>query len=754
MPQPINGGTREPNPTMIQTHRLLLAACAALIAAESQAATGPQVFGPDNVYDSYELKLDPGTVTSGNWTIDWGDSTPASTIPVSQTVASHPYPNAGSYEIKAVLRDATGKLIDSQYSYRELVRKTGPLLHYNFEDAGGSQHIGPAITKVGVVNAVNSFAGSTGNATRLSAGSYLSIPDLEMKDSCFFGLEFWLKPTTLTTRQVVYSGVGNGSGNVTVYLEGGNLCFELTGSGVIKSVPLGYGVEAGRWYHFAVNYERSAYFEERNSLRFYRDGFLLKKDSYTADQALLVNHKGATIGVRNGGTIASPAPSYPLSADIDEVVLHRLGVFPGAFLERYRAATTNRSVFRISSGADGAAPFIVDQPVITSEITVGLDPNPAVDNAVRIRVAIRDAAPGTRIKLVDQTTGLGGGTYYLRKAYAARLFPFENKTDIELDGNGMNFIVSDWWSAYVQIKSSTRIAVKNMSFDIDQNEWRVGAYAQVHGMDPANKKLRIRWVKGKNLEPDVMTPKIAQAEKGLWRYRRVDAVNRRNISDEQWSIVDKEPDPIDGSFWTLTLHPETSSWIWDKFADIQAAGDLLQVNNCVFGPSGASVSDSSHVTFDGFKLYAATGMGFLSGSFSNLKVVNSKIGLPPGMTADDRPFATGSDGFHFHSARNGRVLFENNDVAMTDDDPISIKDNIVGSVQKMGETQLKLGLGRRMGTNSFELRTRELERLVPPYTAIITGYDAATDISTIDRPLPGNVGDKFTLQKLEEYTGN
>lgn len=728
---------------------------AALIASSplAGASTGPVVHGPDNVYETYPLSLDPGEITSGNWTIDWGDQSPVSTVPVSQTTVNHTYPSTGSYEISAILKDGSGKVVDSQYAYHALVRKTGPSAHYLLENPSGTGDTGAPLTGVGIVTTVPSFSRSAGNAVRLAAGAYLKAPDLAMKDADFFGLEFWLKPSDLTTRQVVFAGTGNADGNVRVYIENNRLCFNLMGSGVIKSVPFGYGVEAGRWYQFAVSYERSPYFRERNVLRFYRDGFLLAEQSYTASQALAVNYSGATIGTHNTGTMESPSLQDPLSGDIDEIVLHPLGVFPGAFLERYRAATSNRSVFRISSGEDGAPDFTVSEPVITDNVTVELDPDPEVDNAPTIRTAINAAAAGTRIKFIDRYTGLGGGTYYLKSAvsgsHVGRVIVINSKTDLEIDGNGVNFLVSSHYTRFIESIGSTRVAVKNVSFDIDQSVGRSGAYAQLESIDKNTGKVKIRWVKGAAKEPDVVPGGFS-----LWRWRRVDGTTRTNLSGVNgWNITSKTPDPTDGSLWTLQFstssHP-SGDGIWTEFESMKAAGDLIQVNGARFLGSGVYAQDCTHLTLDRFHLYGFTGMGILVEKSDYVKVTHSKIGLPPGLTALDRPFSTGSDGFHFHNSKTGRLLFENNDIGMTDDDPISLKDQVVIGAKKVAANQLKHG---GLWTGPMELRQTDLLPLDPPFTATATSYNSSTDIATFNAELPGEIGDQFHVLKRYQYSG-
>ena len=102
--------------------------------------------------------------------------------------------------------------------------------------------------------------------------------------------------------------------------------------------------------------------------------------------------------------------------------------------------------------------------------------------------------------------------------------------------------------------------------------------------------------------------------------------------------------------------------------------------------------DSSHVTFHRVNYHATLGMVFLAASTDHLRVVGCRIGLPRGQTAADRPLLAGADGYHFHEMTGG-IIFEGNEVALTDDDPISIKDSVWPNVRKAGEDRLDGGRG-------------------------------------------------------------
>ena len=730
---------------------------AAVLAAapDARSASGPIAHGPDHTRPNqpYQIQLAAGPLTTGTWLVDWGDGSPASSVPISQPSLSHTYSTAGIHEVKAVPRTSTGLPLDGQRSYAALVTKAGPSLYYDFNLASGTGPIGPAYTKQGAVAAITSFAGSTGNAARLTGTSYLRMIGQSMTEADFFGLEFWLRPNNLTTKQVIYAGTGTAAGNVLVYLESGKLCFELIGGGV-KSIDLGADVQAGRWYHFGVSYERSPYYKERNTVRLYRDGVVRKDESYTAAQALAVNHTGATIGARDlgGGSMANH-----LNADIDEVVLHPLGIFPGTFKERYEAAASNTAKWRVAVGAGGSENFTVEAPVTTGDpILVELDPNPAVDNRVKIINAIAAAPNGSKLKFVTQGTQQGGGRFYLRSHNSStwELIRLANRNNLDIDGNGAELVVVTAVCKYIVLANCHHIAIRNLSFDIDQTTYRPGAYAKIENIDPATGTLNVQYVKGAAQTADPVPSGM-----GLWRWRSVDGTTR--VMDSGGFVPMTIPSgaanriatPGDPSRWTYKLTNASTDAVWARLTAIQGAGKLLQVNNAHFGGSGASMWDGQHITFDRVNFHSVMGMAFLSDKMDYVRISNCRVGLPPGLSVLDRPFSSASDAFHFHSYKGGHVIFENNDIALTDDDPVSIKGGLWRNVKKKGTNTLYVGGPIPNGTR-VDIVTTNLAPLSPPYSGLVTGYNSTTREVTLDTAIPGALDQTYHIINHATLTEN
>lgn len=737
-------------------HKLLLT-LSAIVSIAADAATGPVVNGPEFVATSemYSITLDPGSLVSGSWTINWGDGS-SSIVPVSQTSATRSFAQPGVYQVSATLKNGTGGSIETQQAYTPLVLKTKPALYYNFNDGVGTEHVGPPHTRQGAVTTVKSFAGSTGDAVRLAGAGYLRLAGHSMKDSDFFGIEFWARPNNITSRQVVFGGVGTADGNVLVYIEQGNLCFELRGSGV-KSIPLGSDVQPGRWYQFGVSFERSPYFKERNQLRFYRDGQLYAEHTFSAALSRPVAYTGATIGAHDTGNASMM--NY-FNGDIDEVVLHPLGVFPGAFLERYRAATTNQCNWRVAVCADGAAQFTVQEPTISGEKTVQLTPDDRTKDSANfnaLKGAITSLVSGQRLKIVGPSDSVGR-TYYLGR-YDTNdmgiILALWSRQNIEIDGGGAKFLITTPYKCFIMIDGGDRIALRNMSFDIDPVVNRVGTYARVLNVDAVSGNLEIQYVKGAALVPDM----TVSNDVNIWRWRRIDRQTRALVGDGfiEPTFVSKTVQ-ADTSRWVYKFSDSSTSSIWSRFTAIKNENALLQLNNARFFKTAFQFgSGVKNLTLDRLHLYGALGMGYHIGHFDYVRMVNCRIGLPPGETVEDRPLATGSDGIQVFQGATGHFIFEGNDIAMTDDDPISLKSPVYRGSKKVDANQLEVPKDSTLADflmpevlangTTIQVRKSNLDPLGPGDEGIfkVTAYNSLTRIVTLNKPLPGAINDGYCV---------
>lgn len=704
-------------------------------AIAAPVATGPAYVAPGK---HYIVKLMGADQLHGQWRIEWGDGN-SDTISSQQSEARHVFTDRGVREVRVTFSEESGAEVPVSGDLAVPVSVGDPGMYLNFNDVGATDWV-----VRGEASFVPSFRPGAGQAVRLNGQTHLRITNHVEKNADFFAMDFWLRPADLNSRQVIYSGVGSSLGNVRVYIENRQLCFEMAGGGSAR-MPL-EGVQEGRWHQFGVSYERSRYFKERSIVRLYRDGELRAETPIPAARSLPVVFSGATVGAQEVGERVL----NPLKGDLDEIQFHRLGIFPGAFLQRYLTAVNRQCSWFVAVGADGSDSFVVDEPVIAREVRVELDPAPDVDCLPLLQAAVDRAEPGTKLILVNRKTGVSGGLFYLNSRDPNwRLLVISGKTDLEIDGGGAGFVVRHSATKYVTMTGCTRVALRNLSFDIDQTRDRPSVYARIEKIEPLAGRLQVQYVQGNPLRPDVVPAGMHH-----WRWRGVDGttreLDRRGFLPIK--IKSRTVSPTDGSRWLFTLSNPRSDRVWDSLAKLSASRGLLQVNNAHFGGSGVNLyGGCRHVTFDRVNFYGVMGMVFLTSDFDYLRVSRCIVGLPPGMSAEDRPFAAASDAFHFHSADGGHVIFEYNDVAMVDDDPVSIKDGVYRNVAKRGTRDLEVsGKELRVGS-SVELRTTDLE---PMFSATIVASDAVTKTIRLDRDVPGDLGQTYHLMNLSRRTNH
>jgi hypothetical protein len=125
-----------------------------------------------------------------------------------------------------------------------------------------------------------------------------------------------------------------------------------------------------------------------------------------------------------------------------------------------------------------------------------------------------------------------------------------------------------------------------------------------------------------------------------------------------------------------------------------------------------------------------------------MQVTHCRIAPPPGMTVADRPLVSGSDGYHFHS-HYGDVLFENNEVCLTDDDPISIKNGLYHDVAFKDDRTLLLDAKFSVG-DEIEIRNSDLTELARRRVAAVSRNEI-----TLDNAVPQSAGKKFVVIHLK-----
>jgi hypothetical protein len=276
----------------------------------------------------------------------------------------------------------------------------------------------------------------------------------------------------------------------------------------------------------------------------------------------------------------------------------------------------------------------------------------------------------------------------------------------------------------------------------------VAVYARLLRVDEATGAIAFQFVRGMSLLPDRDVPR----DIGMWRWRPQDPHTFRLTEGPYFKTgeaFENAParDACDPSIMTATVPLPNHRKLLGELAAYRRGANLFLINDANFANKEVGIWHCQNVTFDGISFYASLGMVFLSSDLDHLRINGCRIGLPPGLTVADRPLAAASDGYHFHETQ-GFILFENNEIALTDDDPISMKDGVWRDVRATGKTTLRTGPGFAAGD------TIQLYRCDFSPLAVMKVAASENGLTTVDRPLPADLPEKFLAQNTREHTDN
>ncbi|WP_338285782.1 LamG domain-containing protein [Luteolibacter sp. LG18] len=549
-----------------------------------------------------------------------------------------------------------------------------------------------------------------------------------------FSVEFRVKSEAVSGNRTFFSSGGPGSAQVG--LKDGALVFQLNGRQVMSGV-LGDRWTDGAWHHVAVTYDRVPLFPHGNQVRFYLDGLPAGVAAFDALDSGAVTGTAATLG------------GSGFKGNMEWLAVYDSLLFPLAISD-HAAVLAGDAQLPVTVANETVKAFQVDEPKISKVVKLALDSNPSADNGPALRKALVALENGSRLQLTD-ANGRGGVKFYIRSLQGAPAWAgmvIHDKTDVEVDGNGCTLVFSDNMARYVWMKGCTRTAMRNLAFDIDPLYARVGMWAKLLKVDPATGEMMAQVINPRDGKPVKDLPKRAS----YWRWRPHDPVTLRQTADNQFKsdlyAVKPYADPSAGpGVIRYKLKVPPTDKLWKVITAYQKGANFYMINNADFSSNAVSLDDSSHITFERVDYHAVLGMVFLSSGIDHVRVVRCKIGLPEGLTAADRPLTAGADGYHFHLTR-GSILFEENEIALTDDDPISLKDDLWTDVKTAGPRKVNLGgKGPRAGS--------PIEILGPDY--VTTGFTAKVVASeegvlTLDRDLPANFPAKAVLVNRSHHT--
>jgi hypothetical protein len=688
----------------------------------------PTFSGPSLVEanQSYQLTLSAHRPDLINWRIDWGDGA-TSTEPALTKTCDHLYGKPGRYQVKVQAEITEGKLVEVARDYGALLQEDHPVVAESVNGQADS-HAGTAAFLAALISNT-----PLRNPTPALGKIFETLVDQ-------FTVEFWLRPDDLSSTQDLIDGAHEEGKPTRIYLENKALCLALPG-GDTYIHPLG-NLATGTWHHVAVTYDRAPTFPYNNVARFSIDGIL-------AGEYHLDRYDTGTAGFSTASIGRALDGMHPLHGSIAGVAFYDRWLNPVRILDRV-AEITAPGTQTLVVVPKNAETFGVEQPQIQTTINVELNPDPTADNGPVLRAAIESAAAGTRVRVLNATTHEPGGRFYFNSLASGQdwtALRFVGKTDFELDGAGANFVFRTVNRQFT-VKQSKRIAFRNFSIDIDQDKFRVGSYARILDVDAASGTVRFQFIHGRDMTPDPTVPPSIS----MWRWRSHDPKTLRILDGAGMFFQTGEVfrggmrrDPSDPS---ILIGQTTSAKMLEAFQKYRNGANFLMVNNADFRNTSVSLWDHcSQVTFDHVNFYGTLGMVFLSSEYDHMWITHCRIGLPPGETAADRPLASGADGFHFHE-NYGHTLFEDNEITLTDDDPISIKDGIWRNVtssdpQTIHIKDFKVG-------EEIELYRNDLSPL--DYTGTVTAASGG-DI-TVDKPLPSDLPKTFLAQNHRERSFN
>jgi Concanavalin A-like lectin/glucanases superfamily len=703
-----------------------------LAASGLAVADAPPTFyapGLVNTGQPLELSVSANQADVKSWAIQWGDG-PETTFDAASVPLTHTYAKPGPYAVSVAALLADGTRVPAALDYSQLIAEDEPTALFRFSGATEKNGL---LTDDSLKNPPALLADRMPwGDSAVNFKTTTQLPALPTTDR--FSAEFWWKPIDLQKHQEIFAS--RNSSGAELYLDHGHLCFQPA-KGALFTQALPDKLSTDAWHHVVVTYDRAPLFPYSNTARFYLDGVLFGDQHLDVYDTGAVNCSNASLGSSHG--------SSRLRGDLADLAFYASDLSPHRILQHARlfSAPGQLAVFASTPVVE---PFTVDQPKITQTVSVPLNPDPAVDNAPTLRKALHDAADGTRLVLVNQTTGKPGGTFQFKTIDGGndwsvlRIF---DRHDLELDGGGATLVFGTN-TQQIFVRGCQRVALRNFAMDLDQAKFRVGVYARILDLNPATGDIRFQFVNGRDFSPDRAVPNSI----GMWRWRPINPktlrIGKGPFFQTGEAMTDApHRDANDPSILVAQLKPGMIK----RLEEYRQGPNFFMVNNANFANKCISCYGGEQLTFDHLSFYADLGMVFLSGGYNHLQVTHCKIGLPPGLTAADRPLASGADGYHFHETQ-GDILFDHNEIALTDDDPISIKDGVWQNLRVLDGNALHMP-----GVNPGD----EIELFNWDFSPLDYRAHAVTAVKgdiTLDQPLPATLPKTFIGVDHHQATHN
>ncbi|HOU10031.1 MAG TPA: hypothetical protein PL044_09865 [Clostridiales bacterium] len=310
-------------------------------------------------------------------------------------------------------------------------------------------------------------------------------------------------------------------------------------------------------------------------------------------------------------------------------------------------------------GVDGSA-FYILRPNPERFATVcasdfGLNPA-AADNYAAFAAVIAYCRQHPRTRVVFEP-----GDYALATDAG---FGLDGLRDIYFDGNGARFVFS-YGSSYFSLSACERVEFNDLTFDWNWERSRLGSIVRVENADPAAHKLDLVFTELAQVDADVVMAAITQYDAETLTPGAKESSKEVYLYQNPGAVVSVEKTGAN-------ILRVTHNGVLDPFRD----WEVYLLRHYVYGSAVFYLYNrSSHITFDGVKIYGAAGMGFVAaGGANHFQLLNTIVGLNPGHTADRRVSAT-ADAVHIADT-GGYFRIENCDFSFMGDDAVNVHDNL------------------------------------------------------------------------------
>lgn len=397
----------------------------------------------------------------------------------------------------------------------------------------------------------------------------------------------------------------------------------------------------------------------------------------------------------------------------------------------------------------GSVPFTIEPPrlpqvpVTVSATDFGLTPDPAtgrVSDAVAAAnlTALKKALAACRHK---QASLLNIPTGVYRFA-GKESVPFDDLTDLTLDGNGSEFIFETLHTgtAVVSVGHDTRCVIKNLVIDWDWSVIPLGSMCKVVAVSPDKLQADLAF-------PDLAPAEVEQLKTAPWQQMfPMDPATFRLTSLLRLPVAPRKFE---------TLAPGTLRVTFKAPVPL-VAGQVYCIRHMYYEMGAFRVGDVHHLLFDNVSIYSVPGMGWVTrGDADHWGLHNCRIVRRPGTR---RPFSTSADGFHVLESQ-GCLLVDGCEFSGSGDDSINIHDNIAEGVHRDADRALTLVANTKFRMkvavgDTLELRHADFAPL--GFSTKVTGVTFvgnATKLTVAD-PLPATLLEQTIVLNKRYDTAN